>query len=67
MPNELTFEKSLKQLEAIIEKLEQGNQTLDKSLELFTKGTMLVSICKEKIDQAQCQIKELTDSKENLK
>ena len=66
MAAELTFEKNLKQLESIIEKLEQGNQTLDKSLELFTKGTMLVSICREKLKQAECQVKELNEQQEEL-
>ena len=45
---EKTFEENLKELEAIVLKLESGETGLDEALELYEKGIKLSAICKER-------------------
>ena len=40
-----SFEDALKQLEEIVQKLEQGELALEKSLELYEKGIQLSRLC----------------------
>lgn len=61
MPGKISFEDAVKELELVVKKLEDGSQPLEKSLELFTKGTMMVSICREELKLAECKVRELTD------
>jgi exodeoxyribonuclease VII small subunit len=42
-----SFEESLKKLETIVEKLEQGDLPLEESLKLFEEGVGLSAICKK--------------------
>ena len=55
----LTFESSLDELEKTIEQLEDGDATLDTSLELFEKGITLIRICDTHLKKAQGKITEL--------
>ncbi len=54
--NEISFEESLKELEAIVKALEEGNLTLDESLAHFEKGISLSRICSQKLEQAEKKI-----------
>lgn len=53
------FEQSFSQLEEIVNKLESGQETLEKSLELFEEGIKLTELCRNKLDAADDRIKEL--------
>ena len=55
----LTFEASLDELEKTIEQLEDGDLTLDSSLELFEKGITLIRTCDTHLKKAQGKITEL--------
>ena len=48
-----TFESSLEELERIVRELEQGELTLEKSLELFEQGVKLSRECQERLNQAE--------------
>ena len=50
------FETSLEELERIVRELEQGELTLEKSLELFEQGVKLSRECKERLTQAERRI-----------
>src|SRR5437870_4041560 len=50
------FESSLEQLERIVRELEQGDLTLEKSLELFEQGVKLSRECQERLSQAERRI-----------
>ena len=39
------YEKSVKRLDEIVALLEEGGQPLEKTLELFSEGTTLLSAC----------------------
>lgn len=54
-----TFESSLEELESIVRQLEQGELTLEKSLELFEQGVKLSRDCQERLNQAERRIEVL--------
>jgi len=54
-----TFESSLEELERIVRELEQGELTLEKSLELFEQGVKLSRDCQERLSQAERRIEVL--------
>ena len=54
------FETSLEELERIVRELEQGELTLEKSLELFERGVKLSRECQERLSQAERRIEMLT-------
>ena len=57
------FEESLKQLEQIVEKLESGDQPLEKSLALFEEGIKLARFCTTKLNEAEKRISLLMKNK----
>lgn len=56
---EMSFEKSLTELEGIVDKLEKGQISLDESLVLFEKGIKLVRECNMKLKSAQQKVEQL--------
>jgi len=54
-----SFEESLKKLEAIVEKLEQGDLALEDSLKLFEEGVGLSATCKKELDAAEGKVQML--------
>lgn len=60
---EQNYEKSLKRLEEIVSLLEAGGQPLEKTLELFSEGTALLSACSKYLDNAEQKITSLLGDK----
>lgn len=60
----IDFEKSIVKLEAIVEKLESGDQTLEASLKLFEEGIQLTRRCQMALEQAENKITVLTQNNE---
>ena len=54
------LEESLKRLEAIVEKLEQGEVSLDDAVELYEEGVNLSKDCAEKLKAVEMRIKKLS-------
>ena len=52
----LAFEKSLKELEALVTKMEQGNLSLEESLQHFERGIQLTRVCQEALKQAEQKV-----------
>jgi exodeoxyribonuclease VII small subunit len=50
------FERSLAELEAIVEKLEQGDLSLDESLRHFERGVQLTRVCQSALKQAEQKV-----------
>lgn len=50
------FEKSLNELEAIVNKMESGELALDESLKTFEKGIKLASNCQSALEQAEQKV-----------
>ncbi|MCI5552730.1 MAG: exodeoxyribonuclease VII small subunit [Tenericutes bacterium] len=62
---EQKFEDKIKALEAIVEKLENGEVGLDESIEEYTKAMNLVKECDEKLKNIEEQVnKMIVDGKE---
>jgi len=55
-----TFEASLKRLEEIVSKLEQGEVPLEDSIKLYEEGLALSKSCIEKLTQAELKLKKLS-------
>ncbi|MCI0490284.1 MAG: exodeoxyribonuclease VII small subunit [Blastocatellia bacterium] len=56
MKTEKSFESSLKELERIVEQLEEGDLPLEKSLELFEQGVRLSRDCQKRLDEAERKV-----------
>lgn len=53
---ELDFETALEKLQQIVEDLEKGGLSLDKTLEEFSRGMKLLKFCHQKLDHAEKKI-----------
>jgi len=52
----IDFEKSLADLEAVVEKLEHGELGLEDSLKLFERGVQLTRICQTALEDAEQRV-----------
>jgi len=52
----MNFEESLKKLEDIVRQLEEGELTLEQSLDFFQQGIMLSKICSKMLDEAEQKV-----------
>lgn len=56
MRKNMTYEAAMKRLEEIVESLESGEISLDKSLKLYEEATELSAFCKKYLDEAECKL-----------
>ena len=56
------FEDALEELEAIVEKMEDGEPSLEESLKLFERGMDLTRRCQAALDDAEQRIRTLADT-----
>ncbi len=52
----MKFEEAVVELEGIVKKLEQGDSSLEESLELFEKGIKLSKSCQKMLDEAEKRV-----------
>jgi exodeoxyribonuclease VII small subunit len=57
----IDLEKSLQELESIVETLEDGDLSLEQSLKYFEKGVKLSRECQTALKDAEQKVKILTD------
>jgi exodeoxyribonuclease VII small subunit len=50
------FEECLDRLEKIVQELERGDATLEKSLTLFEEGMKLSSACRKELEEAEGKV-----------
>ena len=55
------FESALERLEEITGQLEDGEASLEQSIELYTEGLQLAKDCHQKLDAAEKKIKIITE------
>ena len=53
-----SFEETLQRLETIVDKLESGETTLEKSLDWFEEGMELIKSCRDELEQAEQKVQE---------
>jgi len=60
-PQVAAFEKSLDELEMLVERMEHGDLSLDESLQSFERGVSLYRSCQGALDEARLRVSQLTD------
>lgn len=55
------FEKALAELESLVERMEQGDLSLEASLEEFERGIALARQCQQALQQAEQKVRLLTE------
>jgi exodeoxyribonuclease VII small subunit len=56
MAKKKTFEESMKQLEQIVEELEDGDLSLEDALKKFEEGVLLSKFCFQKLDETEKKV-----------
>jgi exodeoxyribonuclease VII small subunit len=59
LPEDLTFEAALAQLESIVNRLEEGELTLEESVALFEQGQQLTAFCQGALDRAELRVSQV--------
>lgn len=62
--SEPDFEKTLAELEKLVERLEQGDLSLDESLSGFKQGIELTRQCQSVLDNAEQTVQQLLDNQD---
>ena len=63
---EIPFEEALKQLEAIVSRLERGELPLEEALSVFEDGVRLTRLCSARLSEAERRVNILTRSVESV-
>lgn len=63
----LNFEKSLSDLEALVERMEEGDMSLEESLKAFENGIRLTQHCQQALTQAQQRVQMLIEQDGELR
>lgn len=63
---EMDFEAALGALEDIVRNLESGQVSLEKSIDIYTRGTQLKAHCEDKLKDATARIEKITKSADGV-
>jgi exodeoxyribonuclease VII small subunit len=61
---QLSFEDALKELEAIVRKIEEGRSGLDDAISAYERGVLLKLHCEAKLKDAQSKIEQISLSQD---
>jgi len=56
LPEGLTFEKALEELESLVARMEDGKLPLEESLAAYQRGAELIKFCESKLADAQARV-----------
>ena len=59
--NDLNFEKSLQELESLVDKMETGDLSLEESLKCFERGVALTRNCQKALQEAEQKVQILLE------
>jgi exodeoxyribonuclease VII small subunit len=54
--NSINFEKTLAELEQLVEKMEEGDLSLEESLKYFERGILLTKTCQQALSEAEQKV-----------
>lgn len=54
--NSINFEKTLAELEQLVEKMEKGDLSLEESMEYFERGIKLTKACQQALSEAEQKV-----------
>ena len=63
--DKIDFEKALKELEELVERMEQGDLSLEQSLKDFERGVALTRACQQALQEAEQKVQILTRNAED--
>ena len=58
----LSFEDALKELETIVQQLEQGKTKLDEAITAYERGALLKRHCEQKLAEAKMKVEKISFS-----
>lgn len=58
----LSFEDALKELEGIVQQLEQGKTKLDEAISAYERGALLKRHCEQKLAEAKMKVEKIVFS-----
>ena len=58
----LSFEDALKELETIVQQLEQGKTKLDEAISAYERGALLKRHCEQKLAEAKMKVEKISFS-----
>lgn len=56
----LSFEEALNELEEIVKKIDNGQETLESAVNSFERGVLLKNHCEKKLKEARLKIEKIT-------
>lgn len=59
MEEKLTFEEAMKNLEDIVDKLEEGDVPLEEAISIYRKGMELSKLCHDKLKNVEEQLTQI--------
>jgi exodeoxyribonuclease VII small subunit len=59
LAQETSFEVAFAELEAVVERLEEGELSLEESITLYERGQALARLCQKHLDQAELRVEQL--------
>ncbi|MGG0716547.1 exodeoxyribonuclease VII small subunit [Robertmurraya massiliosenegalensis] len=59
MDEKMTFEEAMKNLEDIVEKLEEGDVPLEEAISIYRKGMELSKLCHDKLKDVEEQLTQI--------
>jgi exodeoxyribonuclease VII small subunit len=62
---DMTFERALKELEAIVSRLERGDVELEESIAIYERGEVLRDHCDRLLRQAEAKVEKITLGADN--
>ncbi|MBM7569709.1 exodeoxyribonuclease VII small subunit [Aquibacillus albus] len=64
---DLSFEEAMKQLEQIVEKLEEGDVPLEKAINYYQEGMNLSKFCSDKLTKVEKQMEQIVNEQGEFK
>ncbi|GGM40277.1 exodeoxyribonuclease 7 small subunit [Paraliobacillus quinghaiensis] len=64
---ELSFEEAMENLEAIVEKLEEGEVPLEKAIKYYQDGMQLSKVCSDKLSNVEKQMTQIINEQGEYK
>ncbi len=58
--SEMSFEEAMRELEAVVDKLERGDVALDASIALYERGAALKKRCEDELKRAEEKVAQIT-------
>ncbi len=62
-----SFDKALQELEVIVKRLEEGELTLEETIDLYQQGMQLSKQCHDKLELAEKKVQQIVEQQGALK